>query len=186
MKNTLPTHKIARAGFTLVELLTVVTIILVLVGMVSGISGFVTEKQARAQANTVIKALGGSIDKYELDNGVYPASGSDDAASRLDPRATANPSSYVSAIRELGDELYNEDPNLNYLKGFKPSTVVISSDTVRQILDPWGNSYGYSTARNRELREGLTPSMGYNPTYDLWSTANKSAVGASDAWISNW
>ena len=37
---------------------------------------------------------------------------------------------------------------------------------VTAIRDPFGNSYGYSTAKAR------TPNhRGYNPTFDLWSTA---------------
>jgi hypothetical protein len=55
--------------------------------------------------------------------------------------------------------------------------------TVTAIRDPFGNSYGYSTAQQ------ANPSQGFNPTFDLWSTAGTS--NAADAayeksWIKNW
>ena len=37
--------------------------------------------------------------------------------------------------------------------------------TVTAISDPFGNSYGYSTANQAD------PTKGYNPTFDLWSTS---------------
>jgi hypothetical protein len=43
------------------------------------------------------------------------------------------------------------------------------------VKDPFGNSYGYSTA-------GPT-SGGYNPTFDLWSTANSTTTAQ---WVKNW
>ena len=38
------------------------------------------------------------------------------------------------------------------------------------IRDPFGNSYGYSTANQAD------PANGYNPTFDLWSTAGLTAA----------
>ncbi len=45
------------AGFTLVELLTVMTIIAILAGLVLGTFKFVQEKAARSRAEAEIKAL---------------------------------------------------------------------------------------------------------------------------------
>jgi hypothetical protein len=44
-----------------------------------------------------------------------------------------------------------------------------SPNGVSSINDPWGQSYGYSTAHS------VNASLGYNPTYDLWSLAGKTA-----------
>jgi hypothetical protein len=59
--------------------------------------------------------------------------------------------------------------------------------TVNYIRDPFGNSYGYSTAQ--AANPGGT--AGYNPTFDLWSTAGLTATpGSPDTitpqWIKNW
>ena len=41
---------------------------------------------------------------------------------------------------------------------------------VQYIQDPFGNSYGYSTVQSGDAQTTL----GYNPTFDLWSTAGLS------------
>jgi hypothetical protein len=52
-----------------------------------------------------------------------------------------------------------------------------SSNQVTAIRDPFGNSYGYST------KMAATGGGGYNPTFDLWSTANSADP---NHWIKNW
>jgi hypothetical protein len=54
---------------------------------------------------------------------------------------------------------------------------------VTAIRDPFGNSYGYSTAQQAD------PSKGFNPTFDLWSTAgtnNSTNAAYEKAWVKNW
>ena len=82
-----------------------------------------------------------------------------------------------------------------------PST---RSGNVLGISDPWGSSYGYSTA-NQDYQDEVngtgkytTPNSGakvrgYNPTFDLWSTSGKTTAptpGTSTdmtlQWIKNW
>ncbi len=85
---------------------------------------------------------------------------------------------------------------------FKPANVTA-------IIDPFGLSYGYSTAYQAEMEAiqasqtpgtpvpspAPTPQDGYNPTYDLWSTAGYSKtsgkaypanVSAPSLWVKNW
>ena len=55
--------------------------------------------------------------------------------------------------------------------------------TVTAIRDPFGNSYGYSTAKQANSANG------FNPTFDLWSTAataNASSSAYETQWIKNW
>jgi hypothetical protein len=70
---------------------------------------------------------------------------------------------------------------------FKPNMLLPAggSGTVTAISDPFGNSYGYSTANQPD------PSKGYNPTFDLWSTAGLTTAGPptqadQNQWIKNW
>jgi len=72
---------------------------------------------------------------------------------------------------------------------FKPNMLSPADQTqnVQYIQDPFGNSYGYSTAYQ------LNPNTGYNPTFDFWSTAGVAAsptpappVTQQDLWIKNW
>lgn len=65
-------NKNSRAGFTLVEILLVVAILGILAGVaVQKFSGYT--KKANIQAARIsIGAIKGAVDRYEIDNGVYP------------------------------------------------------------------------------------------------------------------
>jgi hypothetical protein len=83
-----------------------------------------------------------------------------------------------------------------------PSAAPSSSNPVLYLSDPFGNSYGYSTANATAVTSGSTPAtpIGYNPTFDLWCTggnlnapysgAGTTAPGASGdpmlQWMKNW
>ncbi len=71
--------------------------------------------------------------------------------------------------------------------------------TVTAINDPFGFSYGYSTAYQADLDNGTNPpTHGYNPTFDLWSTSGYASSGKSypsdiastntqnTLWVKNW
>jgi prepilin-type N-terminal cleavage/methylation domain-containing protein len=59
-----------------------------------------------------------------------------------------------------------------------------TTTTVNYIRDPFGNSYGYSTIQ-AATGDGT---KGYNPTFDLWSTAGTTSGSPTDLnqWIKNW
>jgi type II secretory pathway pseudopilin PulG len=71
---------------------------------------------------------------------------------------------------------------------FKPTQLSPSDQTqaVQFVKDPFGNSYGYSTANQ------YNSGYGYNPTFDLWSTSGQTADPPSSndtitpQWIKNW
>jgi prepilin-type N-terminal cleavage/methylation domain-containing protein len=72
---------------------------------------------------------------------------------------------------------------------FKPNMLspVDQSQNVEYLRDPFGNSYGYSTI---QAATGDS-TKGYNPTFDLWSTAALTTnPGTPDTitpqWIKNW
>jgi len=61
--------------------------------------------------------------------------------------------------------------------------------SITYIRDPFGNSYGYSTSYQADVGASHSPIRGFNPTFDLWSTAgSSSAVDAAYEvkWIKNW
>ena len=64
-----------------------------------------------------------------------------------------------------------------------PRQPVGSTATVQAIIDPFKNVYGYST-----LGTATSGTSGYNPTFDLWSTADHDQKGLTPAaaWITNW
>ena len=198
----------ATSAFTLIELLVVIAIIIVLAGLILSTMGYVQKKGARSRAETEIAAMSAACESYKADNGIYPrdttGNVTDTFAALTDPNYASKtppdpvPTSYdptVTAYSSTSFYLYgqlsgntNGDRSTQSQKAyfsFKPNMLSPpgGTGTVTAIRDPFGNSYGYSTAQQ------ATPSNGFNPTYDLWSTAGTS--NATDAayektWIKNW
>jgi type II secretory pathway pseudopilin PulG len=182
-------------GFTLVELLIVISIIIVLAGLVLGTSGYVQKKGARSRAEAEIAAISAACESYKADNGIYPTSNAVDARTDFYPNAR-NKTAYETASQALYAAL-SGDTNLDRAKSssetgksyfsFKPNMLSPSDQTkpVTAIRDPFGNSYGYSTAYQTDSAKG------YNPTFDLWSTSGDRDPKETEAaylarWIKNW
>jgi prepilin-type N-terminal cleavage/methylation domain-containing protein len=208
----------ATPGFTVVEILVVMVIILVLVGLVLATSSYVHNKGARTRAEAEIAALSAALENYKADNGVYPRDLTPNTATdKLNSRTMGNPTSATEPFKSASlvlyralsgdrnldrtvttqDENYNIDgsalsppltqPPASYFP-VKPNQLSPSdqSQLVQFIRDPFGNSYGYSTAYQ------YRSTTGYNPTFDLWSTSNLGIdpPGSNDTitpqWIKNW
>ena len=176
-------------GFTLIELILVVGIIIVLAGLVLSTVGYARKKGARARAETEIAALSAACENYKADNGIYPQEAS--STDTLDPKMSGDPSAYQSASLYLykqlsGDSAANRNPTGKSYMVFKPNMLFPAdqSQNVQYIQDPFGFSYGYSTANQ------VDSTKGYNPTFDLWTTCTltNSPPSAADQnqWIKNW
>ncbi len=72
-------------GFTVVELLVVMSIILVLAGLILATSSYVHNKGARSRAEAEIAAMSAALENYKADNGIYPVDISVDAKTNSDP-----------------------------------------------------------------------------------------------------
>ena len=70
----------AGSGFTLIELIVIVTIIVILAGLVLSTVGYVQKKAARSRAETEIAALSAACENYKADNGIYPRNPDTDAS----------------------------------------------------------------------------------------------------------
>ena len=165
-------------GFTIIEILVVLAIILVLAGLVLATSNFVQNKSARSRAEVEIAAMSAALENYKADNGIYPGS-------TLDP-ATTTPSSYEDASTTLYESLAGDpdgdgqpDPAMTSYMQFRLNELG-SNNSKMFVKDPFGNSYGYSTLHETD------PSKGFNPTFDLWSTAGSSSDSGKTGWIKNW
>jgi type II secretory pathway pseudopilin PulG len=174
-----------NAAFTLIELIVVTAVIIILTGLVLSTVGYVQKKGARARAETEIAALSAACESYKADNGVYPKDAT--TTDTLDAKATINMANYQAASQYLygqlaGDPDFDGVPNPNnksYMQ-FKPN--MLGTDNANKVYprDPFGNSYGYSTANQ------VNPNQGYNPTFDLWSTAGLTSGTDSTQWVKNW
>ena len=181
-----------EAAFTIIELLVVIGLIIILAGLVLSTIGYVQNKGSRSRAETEIAALSAALENYKADNGIYPTDAT--KTETLDPGATINLTSYATASLYLYEQLTGDTDANRRISGseagknyfaFKPNQLSPSDQTqpVTAIRDPFGNSYGYSTAKAANPG-GI---IGYNPTFDLWSTAGATSGAPNQAqWIKNW
>ncbi len=178
------------AAFTIIELLVVIALIIILAGLILSTVGYVQNKGARSRAETEIAALSAALENYKADNGIYPTDSTKTAT--LDPAANINLTNYATASLYLyeqlsGDLSANRQPaaTAKTYFPFKPNQLSPSNQTqnVTAIRDPFGNSYGYSTAK----ATNPAGTVGYNPTFDLWSTAGATSGAPNQTqWIKNW
>jgi type II secretion system protein G len=65
-------------GFTLIELMVVVTIIVLLAGMTVAITTAVQNKARRSKTSALLKAIDNGLERYRTDNGDYPRPAEED------------------------------------------------------------------------------------------------------------
>ncbi|MEI6712207.1 MAG: prepilin-type N-terminal cleavage/methylation domain-containing protein [Verrucomicrobiota bacterium] len=193
-------------GFTLVELLTAVSIIMLLMTLSLGVQRYASEKTSRSKAEVEVRALVVACENYKTDQAAYPCSGASDELSSTSITRIEDAFTFIPANLDLYKQI-SGDSDLNgipdgaqgklpdgktqadpvYIE-FKPSQLrkMEKSGEVQYIRDPWDTAgvptpYGYSTKRSKNPDDA---SAGYNSTYDIWSIAKKPETKA--AWITNW
>lgn len=117
-----------RTAFTLIELLAVITIIVILAGLVVGISKYAWRKAGTSRAQAEIAAMEGALENYKIDNGRYPVS---TGASRAD-----NINNSVSLYKALAGQ------SKVYFNFRSDGIRVISANTTN-VVDPFGTPYNY-------------------------------------------
>ena len=149
-----------QQGFTLVELLMVIAVILILAGITFGISRGVQNAQARAKAKAELATISLALETYKSKNGDYPW---------ISVPNVANDSSVINASHVLlktlvgwqsveGTQVGSNDSNgVEFTKGdniLDVSKLSLSLDwpnsdleeppsPTTYFLDPWGNPYVY-------------------------------------------
>lgn len=146
-------------GFTLVELLVVITIIAILAALVLSTAGGIQDKAARSRAQSEIAALSAALESYKADNGDYPTGNFNTNQANGNKAIVTNLMPPIAT----GGKVYFEFPkNMTNSNG--------------DMIDPWGVTYGYKYP-------GDTNRSGSN-FFDLWTAANKGTN--SNGWIKNW
>jgi prepilin-type N-terminal cleavage/methylation domain-containing protein len=160
----------SSSGFTLIEVITAMAVILILTGLVIQIAGYVTTKGSKARASTEIATLIAACESYKADTGGYPKDQSNwpsrGVTDKLKPKEDFIPtkSEYEDAnlffYQQLtGDKNADNQPGADepkYLKEFDPKLLKADKDKenriikVKYIQDPFGYPYGYSTSAAHE------------------------------------
>jgi prepilin-type N-terminal cleavage/methylation domain-containing protein len=213
MKRVVP-----RTGFTLIEMVIVIAIILLLAGLVIGIANYAMRKAAKERVLTEIKSISGAIEAYRIDNGTVPQNSDTDlldARIHFDAVGGSSGDYYRKASLYLYQTLSGDLEPANAPDG-KPETGNRSYYTFERCLnvartptgeitrvnfvqDPFGSSYGYSTAGlkleteyRKELRSNQqaprpADRKGFNATnFDLWSTTGATTQDGQAKWVKNW
>jgi prepilin-type N-terminal cleavage/methylation domain-containing protein len=188
----------SKSAFTLIELLTVMTVIAILAGLVLSGYRYAQDQGARKRAEAEIQALSVALESYKADNGDYPRGLVDSGvneADTLDPRAAGSAAGYQKASLALyaalsgdGNRDRTTDAGSKVYFEFKASMLLprgASASTVDALVDPWTSPYGYSTMYSKDLQDGKADPRGFNPTFDLWSTAGDKS-GNPEKWVTNW
>lgn len=174
-------------GFTLMELLIVISLIAVLAAMVMAAMPGIINKVKRDEARLGVKELTAGLSSYKLDNGWFPI--------QLD---TPEEGGFVLYQHLSGDfdmdgvlDPVNNDSKI-YVKGIDWNTAKNESrqrvgkmGTRFTLVDPFGSPIRYLCEppgqKNKTTR---------NPTYDIWSLggAEPGSTSIKDQanWITNW
>ena len=157
----MPTRR-GSAAFTLIELMTVITIILILAGLVVSGAGFVNDRQANEKARVQIALISKALEEYTLDVGSYPSTG--DSADGSGQSAILFKALYFDALSDTTKKLYLAvlDPAVSK-QGWTSGT----ASATTKIVDPWGIEYRYRTAIKSD---GTSNNSTQNPDFDLWSS----------------
>lgn len=176
-------------GFTMIELLVVISIIAVLMTIVAGVSRGVLETSKRKKAEGQIKAIEGALESYKVDWGEYPRpiGGSTDALTQsqmLYQAVTGDGTDKIDGVppaASTGEPA--QDDNKNYLEaanvGSKRSRFV--NEETYSLQDPWFLPYHY-------MRGDENQNTANETQFDLWSEGTSRPTGTDDEekWIKNW
>lgn len=167
-------------GFSLMELLVVITIIVILAALTMGGLSFIQRKQAAEKAKAQIAMLASGLEEYKLDFGRYPVAndtGADgDQGSNVLFQAlywdSDNNGAGVGADANQRVYLAELDPASNK-QGWSSNSMASAQNTIR---DPWGQNYRYRSGVNGT---GAVNTDCINPDFDLWSFGPDASAGNS-------
>jgi len=195
MKSTLkPTRE---SGFSLIELMTVVGIMIILAGLLIAALPGIQSAVNRNQVESFIAELESGLSKYELDNGIYPQnppSGGDRDTAGIEG-ANVLYKHLSGDWDENGTADIQEDENSQERVYVEKLTFRENQDSRNpraesfggkyMVIDSFGNPIRYlAEPPGRPVEEKQT----INPTYDLWSIADADPNDDDDQakHITNW
>ncbi len=153
----LSARQVGQRAFTLIELLTVISIIAILAAITFGVVKGVNERAAVGQAKAELASLAQALESYKLQYGDYPRSAGANVATSPTPTATDGPGVLFNAlVGKLGP--YNWSAGSAAAINGKPfvelgrfsiqsSTALPTAGNTTAVnnafVDPWGRRYLY-------------------------------------------
>ncbi|MEM9399154.1 MAG: type II secretion system protein [Verrucomicrobiota bacterium] len=184
-----------RRGFTLVELLVVLSILAVLAGMIIGTAGPIQRKARTHQTTVEIAGIELAVANFKTDQGDFPQINFIGMGNGI---YEGNPDNYMETAQALFQDLCRGgEPDASYDIAAEAGVTIYLTDVKRtQVGDPEGSSF---------LRDPFQKPYGYFYDYktqekslfnivepDIWSTTGEmeEPLDNQDAvylrWVKNW
>lgn len=184
-------------GFSMIELLVVLGVIVLLAGMLIAALPGIQTKMNRNRVTGLIAELESGLSRYQLDHGIYPLnepSGDRDADGvkgaavlykHLSGDYNTDGKAEVTVDQDSAEKIYVERLDYESNKNAREARSRIVGGEY-MVLDTYGDPIRY-LAQAPNLKDPKDRKT-RNPTYDLWSIAgqNPKDPDAEAAYISNW
>jgi len=178
MKRAEYSRKGAKGGFSLLEVLVVVVIMMILAALSVGIYGWVEARKRDDLSKNQLNMLTMAVERYYNDHQAYP---------KLDGKLSLESSSQALYAALYGDE--DGDGNTDegksvYLSELDPkgsgakTKFVVKEGNGFIVMDPWGKPFRYRLGYD-QLEQG-DENAGENPDFDVWSAGKDGQDGTSD------
>ena len=143
-----------RAGFTLIEVLAVVMVILLLAGIMLGVSNYVQKTVAISTTKAQLTAIGAALEMYKADWGFYPPTGLGRISNSGVNESSNNATLYfaLSPANSYGNTncastncIYTivRQGRKTYLKFSAAQIQTNPTTALPNICDPWGTPFNY-------------------------------------------
>ncbi len=183
------------AGFSMIELMTVVGIMVILAGLLIASLPGIQSKINRSKVERMMAELASGLSKYQLDHGIYPQNppnGGDrdtvgvEGASVLYKHLSGDWNLDGEVDYETDEKVYVPKLSFKENQESKDPRVATSGDGSKfVVIDAYGNEFRYlAQPPNIDPDKRET----YNPTYDLWSIVDADPALEEDKarHITNW
>ena len=170
----------SRSGFTLIELMAVITITVILAALIVAGVGHASRKQASEKARLQLAQLTQGLENYRRDMSTYPVSAN--TADGLGQSARClyqalfqegyeystlptPPANWTKATSIYVPELDPTSSKLGWVTPVTGPDALPPTSTI--VMDPWGKEYRYRSAKNAS---GAPNPSTINPEFDLWTS----------------
>ena len=186
--------KRVASGFSLIELMTVIAIMVVLAGLLISALPGIQSKINRGKVERMMAELTDGLSKYQLDHGIYPQNplngGERDVvgiegSSILYKHLSGDWNENGEVDFDTDEKVYVPRLSFKENEESKDPRVGVSGDGKFVILDAYGNEFRYlAQPPNIDPEERET----FNPTFDLWSIVDADPTSDDDQarHITNW